>query len=180
MSKVISFSPKFPAYHPRKGEATFFVEKIWKSLGYDIESDALVNLIRELNPGQEHLIQPLFESLNYGKFEPKHHTMRAGHRFKVGDKFSPRIWGSGGRYVKGSKQIAIAPDIEVVKTWDFDIDMLGGEYRLNGFEIPIEKLRLIAINDGFTTLDDFELWFNVKRGEGFLGQIICWSPNIDY
>ena len=28
MSKVITFSRYFPSYHPRKGEPTFFVEKI--------------------------------------------------------------------------------------------------------------------------------------------------------
>jgi hypothetical protein len=32
MSRVITFSRVFPSYHPRKGEATFFVESVLKSL----------------------------------------------------------------------------------------------------------------------------------------------------
>lgn len=36
MSKVITFSRTFPAYHPRKGEPTYFVEKFWTSINAHI------------------------------------------------------------------------------------------------------------------------------------------------
>ena len=66
------------------------------------------------------------------------------------------------------------------KVWDFDIEPLAGDYLLDGFPIKIDLLRTIALNDGFSELDDFELWFKLKQGEGFLGQIICWNENINY
>jgi hypothetical protein len=31
MSKVITFSRVFPSYHPKKGQPTYFVEKLYKS-----------------------------------------------------------------------------------------------------------------------------------------------------
>jgi hypothetical protein len=121
------------------------------------------------------------------KFEPKHHTIRAGHRWKVGDKFSPRVW-SGKPYQ--SKQIIIAPDIEVKKVWDFEvfIDIKSGYdcVRLNGvllhefdgnevFMGGHLKLRTIAKNDGLE-FEDFGNWFN----KTMKGQIICWNENIEY
>ena len=33
MAKVITVSQKFPASHPKAGQPTHFVEKIWCSLG---------------------------------------------------------------------------------------------------------------------------------------------------
>jgi hypothetical protein len=39
MAKVITFSRFFPAYHPRKGEPTYFVEKIWAHLISDNQFD---------------------------------------------------------------------------------------------------------------------------------------------
>lgn len=44
MSKVITFSRTFPAYHPRKGEPTYFVEKFWTSINAHIaEVEGLPN-----------------------------------------------------------------------------------------------------------------------------------------
>lgn len=104
----------------------------------------------------------------------KHHTIRAGHRFKAGDKFSPRVW-SGKAY--RSKQIIIAPDIEVMKTFDFHIRK--NDYFINHSPVNYNQLKVVAANDGLE-IDDFECWFNVKKGEVFAGQIICWNENINY
>lgn len=170
MSRVITFSRTFPAYHPKAGQPTYFVEKLWNSIyaGQDREVALISHELGGIWSGWCEVRE---------SEQPKHHTIRGGHRFKVGDKFSPRVW-SGKPY--NSKQIIIAPDIEVKKTFDFVIDILGGEYRMNGVAIHIETLKLISMNDGFSELDDFELWFNVKRGEGFIGQIICWNENVNY
>lgn len=174
MSKVITFSRVYPSYHPKAGQPTNFVEKIYKSL-------FLMKVVpSELGSSFN------FDIMNDNKYSQKHHTIRAGNRFKVGDKFSPRVWGNDVNPKSGrsgpyhSKQIIIAPCIEVKKVFDFVIDMLSGEYLMNGKTIPIETLRQIAINDGFENLDEFELWFDLKRGEGFIGQIICWNENINY
>jgi len=166
MSRVITFSRTFPSYHPRKNELTYFVERIWDATMVPSQDDF---------PGLND------ERINYAFLEParsfpKHHTIRRGHRFKPGDKFSPRVW-SGMPY--RSKQIAIAPDIEVVKTWDFAIDA-HGNYLIDGKKGSFNTLLNIAENDGFEALDDFELWFNVKLHQTFDGQIICWSDLIDY
>ena len=170
MPKVITFSRVFPAYHPRKGEPTYFVEKILSSLNI-----APADFSDEVN----HIIDA-FEYFN-GTYDPKHHTIRAGNRWKVGDKFSPRVW-SGKPY--NSKQIIIAPDIEIVKVWDIEIkvkpknDLSGfADILINGNKIDAEFLKQVAANDGLT-LGDLLRWFQYPKP--FKGQIICWNPNVKY
>lgn len=163
MSRVLTFSTKFPAYHPRKGEPTFFVEKIFKSLF----------LMKSVPP--ELVDSYNFEIMNDDSVVPKHHTIRAGNRWKVGDKFSPRVW-SGKPYQ--SKQIIIASDIEVKKVWSIWYDENGWWINGNSF-YALERL---AQNDGLS-LTDFLDWFNIhpkKKGETFTGQIICYNENISY
>lgn len=156
--KVITFSRNFPTYHPRKGEQTCFVEKILAGLSLPVYD-------------QERGFDP---RLSVDAFAPKHNTIRAGNRFKVGDYFSPRVW-SGRPY--NSKQITIAPDLQVKKVWDFGISSITGNYFLNTNLIPIDLLKVIALNDGFEELDDFECWF---PGRGFAGQVICWNDQVNY
>lgn len=162
MAKVITFSRFFPSYHPRKGEPTYFVEKIWSGLG--------ISWFTSLEDKLQNLNLNGFSTLN-----PKYHTIRAGHRFKVGDWFSPRVW-SGKPY--RSKQIIIAPDIQVKKTWDFKF-IHGSPFSehdvmalVNDLVSPICE---ISKNDGLNE-DDFMDWFN----NDFDGQIICWKENINY
>ena len=102
---------------------------------------------------------------------PKFHTIRSGNRWKVGDKFSPRVW-SCKPY--RSKQIVIAPDIEIKQTWSFEIENkdIFIDYNLySGAE------NLIAKNDGLET-NDFLNWF--KYPKPFSGQIISWDEKIKY
>ena len=170
MSRPIMFSRVFPSYHPKKGEPTLFVEKIWKSLAgtnceWDLQNFMVVTKLLELQlPIMHHA--------------PKHHTIRAGHRWKIGDNFSPRVW-SGIPY--RSKQIIIAPDIEIKKIWDI---------KIVGFNIYINKVQLIghsthepyvelANNDGLL-INDFWDWFDQKYAEPFDGQIICWNESVNY
>lgn len=185
MSKVITFSRVFPSYHPRKGEPTYFVEKIWEAIGMPSFGVG--------NPWGEgwHDTPLTDEYLRYIRGnddidnKPKHHTIRAGHRWKIGDKFSPRVW-SGKPYA--SKQITFAPDIEIKKVWNFDVDengvcSLNGKYILeyeDGSMNDMEKQ--IASNDGLTDIDFFHwlIYPIYKSGEAFTGQIICWNENINY
>lgn len=103
---------------------------------------------------------------------PKHHTIRSGNRWKVGDKFSPRVW-SGKPYA--SKMITIAPDITIEKIWDFEVvDMV---YELNGRVINYPEIQKLAENDGLS-IQDFHNWF--IHYETFKGQIICWNKDIQY
>lgn len=184
MSRVLTFSRTYPSYHPKAGQPTYFVEKIIGGLvaadvrGYGTE------LIKSLRDSGLLSIAALNE-LHKGTYSHyKHHTIRAGHRWKAGDWFSPRVW-SGKPY--NSKQIQFAPDIQVKKVFDFE--MLPAAWRdecqfmVNGrlvfFSVPD-----IAMNDGLT-LDDFVAWFagpdmmSSKR-KPFDGQIICWNEAIEY
>lgn len=160
MSKVITFSTVFPSYHPKAGQPTNFVEKIWWGLN-DAQTDRF-----EMELFKNDLLLKSFES-----FPPKFHTIRAGKRWKVGDKFSPRIW-SGRPY--HSKQITIAEDLEVKAVWDIEI------YCFLEFKIctamPID-IDILARNDGFDKVADFMYWF---KPEKFVGQIISWSDEVKY
>ena len=118
MSKVITFSTTFPTYHPKAGEPTFFVEKIWESIRTKSNIDS----------PQYHYCKFEFDLMHWMKYSPKHHTIRAGNRWKAGEKFSPRVW-SGKPY--NSKQITIAPDIEINKVWN--IEIINKSIIINGF-----------------------------------------------
>lgn len=171
MSKVIIFSEFFPKFHPKAGQPTFFVEKIWEELANIANRDSVV---------AEILRQALLERLDLYStsriVEPKHHTIRRGHRWKVGDWFSPRVW-SGMPY--RSKQIQFAPDIQVKKVWNVEISFQLGVIGIDGFWHLTDYeqiLYLMAANDGIST-EDFISWIGSKN---FSGQIICWNDKITY
>ncbi len=170
MSKVRTFSREFPSYHPKAGQPTYFVEKIWN----DIQLYATYKLICDLNPlVPVDILWTFWKSIEGKIDEEKGHTIRAGNHFKVGDKFSPRIW-SGKPY--NSKQIIIAPDIEVVKVWDIEVVWRGD---FQEFVMPSAQTKTtiaeIAKNDGLE-LNDLLKWFN----KPMKGQIICWNNAIEY
>jgi hypothetical protein len=173
MSKVIIFSRAFPAYHPKAGEPTYFVEKIW---AYFLQKNSPM-FPWWMKAMEDRGIASVRDSYDYN---PKLHTIRAGYRWKVGDKFSPRVW-SGKPYA--SKQITIAPDMEVKKVWDFEIDengviAIGGKYYFDEIdEFGFVGYEILAANDGLSERD-FLGWF--KYPQPFDGQIICWDENVKY
>ena len=163
MAKVLTFSTRFPSYHYRKGEPTYFVEKILKSLNNDGSN--------------------LNDIIDWNKFKsclPKHHTIRKGRRWKVGDKFSPRIW-SGKPYY--SKQIVLADDCEVKKVWEVKIFIEFGSIYIGIRQSENSCVLLpfgeVAQNDGLT-FEEMKHWFNVKPDKPFVGQIICWNDCVEY
>lgn len=168
MAKVITFSRTFPAYHPKVGQPTYFVEKFWASMDANVSE---IDLPRER------------ENYCFRETEPKHHTIRAGHRFKVGDKFSPRVW-SGKPY--NSKQIIIAPDVEVkdiipIHIWKSDRIIIG--HKSGNETLGLLEAKEVCKNDGLE-FQDFEDWFckspQFKKTNWFDGQIIIWNENINY
>ena len=195
MSKVITFSTKFPSYHPKAGQPTNFVEKIWESLdkNYYSTSEVTFNMVHSLTGGDESFIQEFFNTLSVQHLSPKHHTIRSGNRWKVGDRFSPRVWGNDVNPKSGrsgpyhSKQIIIAPDIEIKKIWDFEMDLNGvysidGKYILGEFNEDEAVEIQLAKNDGFSNPADMFDWFmpNYNKPKSFRGQIICWNENVNY
>jgi hypothetical protein len=158
MSKVITFSRFFPATHPKKGQPTYFVEKIFKSLY--LMKRVPKELVEAFN----------FEIMNDDAVAAKHHTIRAGNRWKVGDNFSPRVW-SGKPY--RSKQIIIASDVEIKKVFNFET--YGMTTLINDRPINHLEFSELATNDGLDSVDMYD-WLK----KPFIGQIICWNENINY
>lgn len=151
MAKVLTFSRTFPSYHLRAGEGTNFIQKVLVGLG-------VTGSIQEVG----------FDIENY---DPKFHTVRAGERWKVGDKFSPRVW-SGKPYA--SKQITIAPDVEIKKVFRIVSD--GVLWYIDNQPAISDTIKKLAANDGLS-YEEFLDWFKYKP---FIGQIICWDENINY
>jgi hypothetical protein len=203
MSKVITFSTRFPSYHPKAWQPTHFVEKFWNSfnvetLGQTFLADFDYEVTHKLNKSIPyssicHFNAQLHKS-NRENLGAKYHTIRSGNRWKVGDKFSPRVWGNDVNPKSGrsgpyhSKQIVIAPDIEVKKVWDIEIkedpftisfELLNNMLlKIDGhYATPEIIIPLIAKNDGLD-LQDLLDWF--KYPKPFVGQIISWSNQIEY
>lgn len=181
MSRVITFSRVFPSYHPRAGEPTYFVEKIYKSFhdGNDsfwIHIDNYLKEFRELPWNRFETKRDFFSSL-----DAKHHTIRIGHRWKEGDWFRPCVWNNDVNPKSGrigpyhSKQFAFAPDIQIKKVWDVELDGDGSFWIISDKETGPSVLHRLAKNDGLTK-GDLMAWFN----KPFTGQIICWNENINY
>jgi hypothetical protein len=159
MSKVITFSRVFPKYHPKAGQPTGFIEKIFHSIYKDKPS-----MFFDAKPGDIWLDPHLTGA--------KHHTIRNGNRWKVGDKFSPRVW-SGKPYA--SKQITIAEDIEIKQIFNFSKDLISDKWYVNGVEMSSAERIDLAENDGLLYKDLLD-WFQ----KPFNGQIICWSDAVSY
>lgn len=181
MSKVIIFSRTFPAYHPKAGQPTYFVEKLLNGL-----SELQFNFDTGLIPAWS---SDFCESIIAGIECTKFHTIRAGNRWKAGDKFSPRVW-SGKPY--RSEQIILTPDIEVLKVWDITISKSPNwfgiyfltinnktrvSYDANSKNWDNFFVQRLAENDGLSVID-FSEWF--KMPNNFTGQIICWNSKIEY
>jgi len=179
MSRVLTFSQTFPSKHSKEGKQTFFKEKIWASLADEVEGFKI----------PDHCID--WDWYQYYNAIPKRHTIRAGRRWKAGDYFSPRVWGSDLNPKNGksgpyqSKQIVIAPDIKLVNVWD--IEILFDRFTI---QVPVKKdtwyllsAGEVAQNDGLN-VHDFIEWFKLhpkkKKNEPFIGQILCWSKEINY
>jgi hypothetical protein len=185
MSRVLTFSRTFPKGHPKEGEQTLFVEKIYAALRLELVDEI------DLNECLDNYISILtwadVLSKNTDAIKqmlPKYHTIRKGHRFKVGDTFSPRVW-SGKPY--RSKQIIFAPQVTVKAVFDFKIDPTdpaivqvkkdGARFYTLHYHLG-QATETIAINDGLT-LEDFAGWFGDFK-KPFDGQIICWTDKLNY
>lgn len=185
MARVLTFAKYYPNYHHRAGELTYFEEKIWNSIGYSKPYSSFVpkktfwylSDCRQLKIDRTH-----------PDMEPKHHTVRAGKRWKVGDKFSPRIW-SGKPY--RSKQLKLTEEDQTIKKiWDLSITLHKGrfQFRVNGHNrylgLGLDRtVSIIAKNDGLNLLD-FLSWFidnpSFVKHLKFEGQIICWHQSVEY
>jgi len=187
MAKVITLSRRFPSYHPKKGQCTYFVEKVLPALGIDIETTHgfIPAYLDELEPLNAHLpagvaYDFVCKLTNIGDTPLKYHTIRAGKRWKAGDKASLRVW-SDTPY--DSKQIILAPDIVIPKVLDVEmyyddpgklcIDIGGSTYAYWS-----EILGVASKNDGLDWKDMID-WFvrspDFKKTKHFSGQMIFFT-----
>jgi hypothetical protein len=160
----MTFSRSYPSYHPKAGQPTHFVK-------------AIMNSLYPAMPAPKSAVM-LYDEPRFLQVGAKHHTIRAGHRWKAGDWFSPRVW-SGKPYA--SKQITFAPDIQVKKTWDIEIiqdEETGSNFFLNGEYCPADTVGIIAHHDGLSFVDMMN-WFKYPKPSGPM-QIICWDDSIEY
>lgn len=182
----------FPSHHPRKGQPTYFVEKVWSA---NVIPER-IDLAQILKWNQKQIDNPKSKltagvvqifwdnAITSSVYEPKGHTIREGHNVKVGDTVEFYIW-SGKPY--NSPQIVVTPRIPVLKTWDIILEAGAENYhRLDNITInddftDNEILLEIAKNDGLS-FEDFEQWFQPANmnHEEFRGQIICWNDSINY
>jgi hypothetical protein len=177
--KVLTCSRTFHKDHPKKGQPTWFVEKIYKSIWGAHEGST-----NPLHPYWEQYDQafPVTGDFNENihQHQPKHHTIRAGSRWKVGDMISLRVW-SDKPY--RSKQIEFA-QVEVKKVWSIEINVIQTSpvIIIEGKRLTYEAGKELASNDGLS-LTDFIGWFSIhpkKKSQLFTGQIICWSEIVEY
>jgi len=88
MSRVLTFSRTFPSYHPRKGEPTYFVEKIWNNILKNENTSyyEICSLNDNIEENKKAIIWDFWVMLKKAHEVPesKYHTIRAGHRWKVG------------------------------------------------------------------------------------------------
>jgi len=162
--KVITFSRIYPSYHPKAGQPTGFVEKIWEggieAINTELLKDEWANFFFERE----------------GRV-PKVHTIRAGERWKVGDYFSPRVWS---QKAYRSPQIQFADPIRVEKVWP--ISVINRSFYLHGSPLKTCALEKMATNDGLS-FEDLLAWFNPvgkKPVPDWHGQIICWNKDVEY
>lgn len=162
MARPITFSRYFPKTHPKSGEPTYFVEKLWTEWGYDL-------CTRDL-PGQEIRLNNEIYRFLRNDFKPKLHTIRAGKHWKTGDIFSPRIW-SDRPYA--SPQIIIGPDMPFKRVADIEINE-NGVIVIDGktYSCEPQEWHPLAMNDGLSN-QDLADWF--RRSLPFSGQILIWT-----
>ncbi len=168
--KQILFSRHFPVGHPRAGEPTWFVEKIWRCL---CDTERFYELAAYEQEFEQHFPCQYTEEEDVMFHQPKHHTIRSGHRWKAGEWFVPKVW-SGKPY--RSKCIQFAPPIQIKKIYEIEID-INGVVSLDGYySEDVEITAKLAMNDGLTEWD-FHNWFSDLP---FNGQVIIWNENIQY
>jgi len=162
----MTFSIVFPAFHPRKGQETFFIEKIW----FTTRLTTRVVFPAWHNFSNETFMQGLAN-------RNKVHTIRNGKRHKVGGILSARYWSSKPYY---SKQVEFSI-ITIKKIFDIEIDE-NGVVTVDNHVFNEDGERELAENDGLS-YSDFSEWIIVpvtKKKKPFSGQIICWTDHIDY
>jgi len=195
-------SRHFPAYHPKAGQPTYFVERLWNSLhrqtgvfSTNIYSIIELNRASIENPKTSLKAEHVYDFwktvlMEYSdKVGYKNHTIRhladpvkhpKSKPVKVGDTVTFFIW-SGKPYESPQINVAV---IDVTQVHKFHTEISKGTMYgfLNGKLVTDQMARELAANDGLSVAD-MDAWFAVHprlEKNLFNGQIICWSDKVKY
>ena len=150
---------------------THFVEKIWTGLIY--KGISSVEILK--NEFQKELVDSPYQ-------KPKLHTIREDKT----DRWKPGTMIDFFINVRKPNMFRFAPRVPVVSVQKIDINWCDNPYNDNlnpvvwiddlifydkEFSTGEDKMRQLAINDGFETTEDFFAYFN----EDFKGKIIHWT-----
>lgn len=162
-----------------KGAPTYFREKILLGAGYGV--------IRLLE-GKDKIVKPSSIQLQaiakIGNINPKLHTLRADphDRWKAGRKIEMVYRGAGykilSHFNKGIPELekCVSTQKVEIKYGDKKVyGFYGVIVAIDGRILNEDERRVLAINDGFDSLDHFYRWFN----KDFTGKILHFS-NLRY
>lgn len=171
---ILPFKQYFPWHTEKNPAPTYFREKILCGAGYAVGQDD--------DTKKEWIYKPKDYALEFIKkvanITPKLHTIRAGNRWKAGDKIHMAYGSRTKNYQQFNKGI---PELQIVKSvQSIKIKITEFEFQGKPMVLPhifiddkdmIQKTDVIAANDGFSSVAEFGTWFNVN----FEGQIIHWT-----
>jgi hypothetical protein len=160
---VLWISPKFPHDHPRKGEPTYFVERIQLALNLLVQmpGDLLIDLEPKLHTCRADSKNSKKKKGAYEEWKRKIDEVNRGEAI-----LSVRMW-SGSAYNRlhdGSKPVEIAQfdkdsgcGVQKLEFYEDKDEIPSIKYPIiNNFSEP--KIEDIAENDGLS-LHDFKAWF---------------------
>lgn len=152
---ILNFSMKFPGHHPKSGQPTRFVSKIWKYL-QDHNHDINLYGHRILDEESEY-----FES-HHEILAPKIGTLRrnAGNVYHDKDFMTLRTPLKPGLY---SESVILAKNVPITISTVHIVNK--NSIVIDGRVLNEHELMQFAIDDGFDSIDDMFAWFSHYRVE---------------
>lgn len=153
------FSRVFPTTHPKAGQQTFFIEKVWRALG---GSPSYV----------EHYLEETERNynINMSNCRPKIHTVRPTPA-KLMRLYDFKVWLDK---PYRSSQLTFKYKQTYLSNQKFELIWAGGKrcdimpiIKIDGRSLSASEIAEFAINDGFDGVGDFFDWFP-KDFEGYV------------
>ena len=163
----MTFTRLFPSRHPSSGSPTYFAEKILNN----IKSQGIDTIVAE---SSFHLNLLDNYSTSVGS---KGHTIRSGRDWQKNEFINPHFWEN---MPEQSKLVHLPIKLLICSTWEIRCTNSSQIY-INGREIEQTEMIQLAANDGLE-LDELLSWIIPADNDSpdFVGQIICWDPQINY
>ena len=131
---------------------------------------------QEFRKWMELLEQHCAECLSDVNLHPKHHTIRTGEGWEVGKPIHFIINNRTKARYQFAPIINVKKVDEVVMTFDTGFDI-----QVNGSWLDASDIGRMAMNDGFSSVDDMAEWFfpNAKV-DSVKGVMIHWTDLVNY